>query len=154
MSGPAKRRFSGSPRKESHPLLVFSIIPTRDQGCGARSSDGGKRLDFFQIECEVEDHLKRLAAIVVLVVAVHVPFQLPAVTDDLLPALLESDLHVLARRRPHIGPKRCLPAIPFHGRNMLDPDSTSLRISDVLFSHGAGDLFCTTIYYGRALWFP
>ena len=68
--------------------------------------------------------------VVVLVVTVHVDFELPTVADDLVATLLKRDLHVLGR--PNVGPEGDL-MLTHH---MLGPNRSSLRIDKVLFAHG------------------
>lgn len=81
--------------------------------------DRGESLDFFEIECKVKNHLNFLADIVVVVIAVHVPFELSAISNNLLPLLLKGDFHVLARSASHVGPEGSLPTVSRSWRRAL-----------------------------------
>ena len=64
-----------------------------------------QRLHLGNIRREVQDQLDRCIRVPVLVIAVHVSLQLPAVSYDLLSPLLECDTHVVRVSTPYIVPK-------------------------------------------------
>ena len=112
----------------------------------ARLRDCGKSLNLFEIKCEVEDHLNFFADIVVFVVTVHIPLELSAISNNLLPPLLKGNFHMLARSTSHIGPEGGLSSVPFNHRNVLNTHTPPLWVGDVLFTHGTSKLLRTTIH--------
>jgi hypothetical protein len=68
---------------------------------------------------KVEDELDRLSLVLVIVVAVYVRLELPAVSDDPLPPLLEGTLDMLPRSGSEIGPQSELLAATFISSYML-----------------------------------
>ena len=52
------------------------------------------QVQFLQVEREVEDQLNRISRIVGLIVGIHIRFELPAISQNLMPALLEREHHM------------------------------------------------------------
>jgi hypothetical protein len=75
-----------------------------------------------------------------LAVAVHMALELRAVPDNLLPTLLERDLHVPTICVTNVRPQRDLLAMSLHPGRMLRPHSASLWVSDVVLPHRPGEL--------------
>jgi len=71
---------------------------------GERGRSGGgslgrfNRLDFCQVHGEVELDLNRLYISSGMVEAIYVHLQLPQIANDTAPALLEREMHMIARR--------------------------------------------------------
>ena len=100
-----------------------------------QSSSAAECLEFLEIFRKVENHLYCLAGVVVLVVAVHVGFELLTVTNDLLAPLLESYLHVLSACGPNVSPERHLLTGAVHRSDVLRANSAPLRVGHVLLPH-------------------
>jgi hypothetical protein len=108
--------------------------------------NGFQSFVFRHVVRKVEDELYRLSRVLVIVVAVYVRLELPAVSDDPLPPLLEGTLDMLPRGRSQIGPQSELLAATFIGSYMLCADAATLGIDMEVGSHGPRKLFGQAVH--------
>lgn len=103
---------------------------------------------FLHVKGEVKNHLYGRAGVAVLVIAVYIRLELPAVADDLLTTLLKRDLHVLPVCSTDIGPQGDLLTVLLYSSHVLGAHCSALSVRNMLLTHRASEMVSALVDKG------